>query len=166
MTSSIAGPRRSRDCILYAVLPPAVWICQRREDISLLAHHFLSLRARRGQRCKRITPGALAALGRYDWPGNVRELENMIERISVLSADDVVREADLPPEIIGQPAMHDFLSRISERRKTGEQVMIEEALRHTGGDKAKAARHIGWNRQKLYRRMKAYSIPTSFGIAA
>jgi DNA-binding NtrC family response regulator len=44
--------------------------------------------------------------------------------------------------------------------------MIEDALRRFGGDKAKAAKFIGWNRQKLYRRLKAYAIPTRFGRAA
>jgi DNA-binding NtrC family response regulator len=50
--------------------------------------------------------------------------------------------------------------------RTGEQIMIEDALRRHHGDKAKAARFIGWNRQKLYRRMKSYAIPKKFGKAA
>jgi len=51
----------------------------------------------------------------------------------------------------------------SHGHKTGEQVMIEEALCRFSGDKAKAARFIGWNRQKLYRKMKGYGIPADYG---
>ena len=49
--------------------------------------------------------------------------------------------------------------------KSGEQIMIEEALRRFAGDKAKAARFIGWNRQKLYRKIKAYGVPANYGQA-
>ena len=47
--------------------------------------------------------------------------------------------------------------------KTGEQMMVEDALRRFAGDKAKAARFIGWNRQKLYRKMKGFGIPADYG---
>jgi transcriptional regulator with GAF, ATPase, and Fis domain len=139
---------------------------QRREDVPLLVHHFLHSHSTDGPRRLRISPGALSALCRHDWPGNVRELENTVERLAILCRDGVIGEADLPvgtdsPTIVpGEPSGN------AQPMKSGEQAMIEEALRFTAGDKAKAARYIGWNRQKLYRRMRTYSIPTNFGKAA
>jgi transcriptional regulator with GAF, ATPase, and Fis domain len=139
---------------------------RRREDISLLVHHFLHSRTAEGRPSLRISPEALAALSRYDWPGNVRELENTVERLSILCPDNVVRKDDLPAVIHGPIGAPESSPVMGESSKSGEQMMIEEALRHTTGDKAKAARYIGWNRQKLYRRMRAYAIPRDFGKAA
>jgi transcriptional regulator with GAF, ATPase, and Fis domain len=139
---------------------------QRREDIPLLVDHVLRERARQGRPAKPLGPGILAALARHDWPGNVRELENMIERLIILSPGSVVMEADLPDGIrLGAPARGPGENGGGNGHKTGEQLMIEDALRRFRGDKAKAARFIGWNRQKLYRRMRSFGIPTDYGQA-
>jgi transcriptional regulator with GAF, ATPase, and Fis domain len=138
----------------------------RREDIPLLVDHLLRERGKQGLPVKPLGPGILAALSRHDWPGNVRELENVVERLSILSPGNVVTEGDLPDWIrLGAQAGASRADGGGNGHKTGEQLMIEDALRRFSGDKAKAARFIGWNRQKLYRRMKAFAIVADYGRA-
>jgi DNA-binding NtrC family response regulator len=136
----------------------------RRDDIPILVDHFLRKHMGDARPPKRLGPGILEALSRYDWPGNVRELENVIQRLLVLTPGAVLSLENLPDGVraaagIAPPGKNGD----GNGHKTGEQLMVEEALRRFGGDKAKAARFIGWNRQKLYRRMKAYGIPSDYG---
>jgi Nif-specific regulatory protein len=164
----------------------------RREDIPLLVASFLERYGRDGKSARMIGPGVLKSLQDHQWPGNVRELENLIERILVLSRREVITLADLPavfrPDDVptaledsdidasaGSVGMPPRPVRIDAQdgprphgvsEKTGEQHMIEDALRRFQGDKTKAARYIGWNRQKLYRRIKSFAIPIDFGKAA
>jgi len=124
-----------------------------------------------GRKEKRFGPGVLDALARRDWPGNVRELENMVERLRVLTHGSIITLADLSRAVAGTSTragasggVHPFPA--APGGKSGELLMIEDALRRCGGDRSKAARYIGWNRQKLYRRLRSYAIPTRFGKAA
>ena len=137
---------------------------ERRADIPLLVDNFLRKRADSGSSSRILGPGVVEALGLYDWPGNVRELENVLERLLVLSTNTVISEEDLP-EAIRTAAGLSIPSGNGDGNghKTGEQAMIEEALRRFSGDKTKAARFIGWNRQKLYRKIKVYGIPSDYG---
>jgi len=151
------------------------------DDIPLLTQHFLARRVRAaggsgetgasGARIPRVLgPGVVEALMRHEWPGNVRELENLIERLCVLTRGEVITVRDLGDLGLAVPepkwtAMGPGSSTRPSAR-TGEQIMIEDALRRHQGDKAKAARFIGWNRQKLYRRMRSFRIPADFGKAA
>jgi Nif-specific regulatory protein len=137
----------------------------RREDIPQLVERLLRSHAREGQPPKRLAPGVIEALARHDWPGNVRELENLIERLVVLSPAAVVSIEDLP-EGLRPVAAGPEQGTNGNGSKNGERLMIEDALRRHGGDKAKTARFIGWNRQKLYRRMKLLGIPADYGQAA
>jgi len=138
----------------------------RREDIPLLLEHFLRERAGKGVAPKRVAPAVLEALVRHDWPGNVREFANVIERAHILSPGEVIRAQDLPEGLrAGAEEMGGKDGAAVGSRKSGEHLMIEEALRRFSGDKAKTARYIGWNRQKLYRRMKEFGIPASYGRA-
>src|SRR5206468_12563108 len=130
----------------------------------MLVHHFLRKQMGDSRPPKRLGPGILEALSRYDWPGNIRELENVIQRLLVLTPGPLASVSNLPEGIraaagIAPPGKNGD----GNGHKTGEQLMVEEALRRFGGDKAKAARFIGWNRQKLYRRMKMYRIPSDYG---
>ena len=77
-------------------LPP---LRERREDIPLLAGHFLQKYALPGEATKQITAPAMQVLMTYRWPGNIRELENVIERAAVTSHESKVDVADLPPEL-------------------------------------------------------------------
>ena len=79
-------------------LPP---LRERREDISLLAQHFLKqLKTRYNLPGLSLATDAMEKLSGYDWPGNVRELQNVIERLAVLSRSDQITAAELPPEIV------------------------------------------------------------------
>src|SRR5437868_188261 len=83
----------SRPNVTQIFLPP---LRERREDISLLADHFMADFAREyGRRPKRFDPGALSMLERYSWPGNVRELRNIIERLVIMVPGDVIEANDL-----------------------------------------------------------------------
>jgi transcriptional regulator with GAF, ATPase, and Fis domain len=152
----------------------------RLEDMTAMVDHFLRRYPSRDGVVKRLGPGVMRAFGRYSWPGNVRELQHAIERLVLLSAGDIISVDDLPDELRADPGEArrnpdpvDMAShiqrrsvRMSEGPKSGEQLMIEDALRRYAGDKAKAARFIGWNRQKLYRRMRSFRIPKAYGRKA
>jgi DNA-binding NtrC family response regulator len=137
---------------------------ERREDIPLLVNNFLKQHLSDSGVPRRLRPGVVEALSHYDWPGNVRELENILERILVLTPGESISVEDLPDMIRAAGGLAPTNGQGNgNRHKTGEQIMIEEALRRFAGDKAKAARFIGWNRQKLYRKMKEYVIPVGYG---
>ena len=127
----------------------------RRDDIPLLAQHFIQVYAEKN--AKVITgcaQGALDKLIDYAWPGNVRELENAVERAVVLTRSGVLDEEALPREVrdstgggpaltfaIGTP-LHDIEMRV-----------IRETLRHTRGDKRLAAKLLGIATRTIYRRL-------------
>jgi transcriptional regulator with GAF, ATPase, and Fis domain len=142
-------------------LPP---LRERREDIPELAERFLGeIGEREHGRPLGISGEALEILRRYSWPGNIRELRNVIERAMVVCEERIIRIADLPPGIV------DFaLAEPADGYgppKCGERRMIETALLRAAGNKALAAREIGWNRPKLYRRMRRLGIALGFGAA-
>src|SRR5206468_9611776 len=109
----------------------------RRDDLPLLVDHFLKKYAGDPPVPKRLGPGVLEALCRYDWPGNVRELENVMQRLLVLSPGAIITQDSLPEGIraaaglVASNGNNDGNGRI-----TGEQAMIEDALRRFEGDKA------------------------------
>ena len=75
-------------------------LCERAEDIPLLAQHFVQKFSRPSAAAKTISPEAMEALIQFRWPGNIRELENAIERACVTSRDDVIRPENLPPDVL------------------------------------------------------------------
>ncbi|PYT37441.1 MAG: hypothetical protein DMF52_03255 [Acidobacteria bacterium] len=136
----------------------------RRDDLPLLVDHFLKKYAGDPPVPKRLGSGVIEALQRYDWPGNVRELENVMQRLLVLTPGIVISLDSLPEGLRTAAGLAPRNANgDGNGHKTGEHVMIEDALRRFAGDKAKAARFIGWNRQKLYRKMKGYGIPADYG---
>jgi transcriptional regulator with GAF, ATPase, and Fis domain len=143
--------------VIQINLPP---LRERLEDIPLLIEHLLDrITLEQKEKKKTIDRRAMRFLLEYDWPGNVRELENVLERAFVLSEKDRITMESLGDNITRR---HRFLSH-HELFKNAERIMIEKVLLATGGDKSKAALEIGWNRQKLYRRMKVLGIPLDFG---
>ena len=133
---------------------------QKLEDIPPLVEHFLKkIALEHGNKMKNIDRKAMRLLLEYDWPGNVRELENILERAYVMSETDAITAESLGETIARK---HSFYS-CGEQYINAERAMIEKVLMATGGDKSKAALEIGWNRQKLYRRMKVLGIPLDFG---
>ena len=135
---------------------------ERRADIPALAHSFaIEFGKKSARRIERVDADDLTQLQQRRWPGNIRELRNVIERAMVVCEDRLVRVDDLPSLIV------DFaLAEPADRYggpRTAEQRMIESALLRAGGNKARASAEIGWNRGKLYRRMKALGIGIGFG---
>jgi two-component system response regulator HydG len=132
-------------------LPP---LRERREDVPLLAEHFLRRAAAdSGKAIQGFTPEAMAALLRHPWPGNVRELENVVERAVTLTAAEQVSPEALLLETAPVPAPGALLAQAA-RRPTIEGLTAEYVtlvLREVGGDKAKAAEILGISKRTLYR---------------
>jgi two-component system response regulator HydG len=132
-------------------LPP---LRERREDIPLLAHHFLGRAATTsGKAIRSFTPEAMAALLRHPWPGNVRELQNVIERAVTLMVGDEISPEALLLDTSAAPAPAALLAQAA-RRPTLQELTAEYVslvLRETGGDKAKAAEILGVSKRTLYR---------------
>lgn len=129
---------------------------ERREDVALLARHFVALHARRNNRnIIGLTPEALFALEHYSWPGNVRELENAMERAVVLCPQETIRLADLPAplRVLGGEEAPTVLSfEVGTPLREVERRMIEETLRASGGDRVRAATLLGITARTIYRR--------------
>jgi len=130
---------------------------ERREDIPLLARHFVAAHARRNARVLRgIDPDALAALEAWPWPGNVRELENAMERAVVLARDEVVRLSDLPAamrQVPGNAEAGGWLTvQVGRPLHEIERHVIEATLRQCNGDRNLAASLLGITARTIYRR--------------
>ena len=152
---------------------------ERREDIAMLARHFLAKSARElGVDGKRLTDGALQYLAARDWPGNVRQLENVCHWLTVMAPGQVVDVGDLPAEVRGgmpegagegdwrRALEREVASRLT-RGETGiadslvrdfESVLIAKALRHTGGRRIEAAGLLGIGRNTLTRKVQELGI--------
>ncbi len=137
-------------------LPP---LRERREDIPLLAKHFVSQTAREQKSVdKQISKEAMAALINYNWQGNVRELQNAVERAFILSNEEIDAES-LPPKI-RISAINSFEIRDQEGlRPTLEEVerrYVLEILNAVNQDKTLAANILGIDLSTLYRKLKRY----------
>lgn len=140
---------------------------ERRDDIPLLARHFLDAhnRVRERQSPCRLSDAAMTQLWQYNWPGNVRELRSAIEQCVVFGGAELIDTRDLPPEIRAfHPAMNapvptigadgiDFDRIVAEF----EAKLINEALRRTKGNKQAAARLLGLKRTTLVAKLRRRS---------
>lgn len=130
-------------------LPP---LRARKEDIPLLAGHFINLfNGEFGKKIKGLKPDAMERLCRYDWPGNVRELQNLMERLVVLSKKGYIDENKLPKEILGEDGGEQGFSDLDYKsaNRRFEAAFIKKALEKSGGSKSKAARLMGVHRNTL-----------------
>jgi DNA-binding NtrC family response regulator len=135
-------------------LPP---LRQRKEDIPLLANHFLLKHARRlGKLSMRISREAMHTLVNYEWPGNVRELENMMERTVALCESDTIGHADLPEKLTQVKILIRDLDDYEMTLEALEEQHIKKVLQRVGGDKVKAAQILGINLSTLYRKLARY----------
>jgi two-component system response regulator HydG len=139
---------------------------KRREDIPLLAQHFLEIFAAKNRKdIKGFTPQAMEHLIKYDWPGNVRELMNAVERAVVLSRTDYLSEADFPiiqstvtiNEASSREAQHLSLQGDTSLEEI-EKATILKTLEITGGNKSETARRLGITRKTLHKKLKAYGV--------
>jgi two-component system response regulator HydG len=130
-------------------MPP---LRQRREDIPLLAEHFLQRYGERNRKpVKGFTPQAMDLLIHYPWPGNIRELENAVERAVVLLTGEYISERELPLSIAGTvvPEPDDAEETAIQPLVEVEKEVILAALEKTGGNKTEAARQLGITRKTL-----------------
>jgi Nif-specific regulatory protein len=131
----------------------------RREDIPLLAHHFL---AKYSKKCKRhvsgIAPETRACLMAYDWPGNVRELENAIERAVVLGNTDVVRPDDLPESLLTVTPNAQGAANFHEAVIEMKKQHILRALEQTNGNYSEAAELLGIHPTNLHRLIRTLNL--------
>ncbi|HCE02998.1 MAG TPA: Fis family transcriptional regulator [Acidobacteria bacterium] len=162
---------RFRDDLFYRlnvvpiVVPP---LRDRREDVSRLSEHFLSVYAGEyGHGVKRMDPDGLAVLRQYDWPGNVRELRNVIERVVIMVPGPVVTVQDLSfletavPASAGRSGHTSAPVRLHDARDRFERDYIASALAIEHGNISRAADTLGLERSNLYRKMRAFGIRPS-----
>jgi two-component system, NtrC family, response regulator AtoC len=152
-------------------IPP---LRERREDIPLLADHFI---AKFNDRLKKeiasITPEAIERLIAYQWPGNIRELENLMERTVLFCEGPEIRVSDLPPEVAGaaapqavaagahapgeeaaRPVPESLKEAVRAETERVERELIQRALDATGGNVTQAARKLKISRKSLQTKMK------------
>ncbi len=145
--------------VVPLVVPP---LRERREDIPLLADHFLAIfREKNRKPIKAISGKALDLLVRHDWPGNVRELENVIERAVILARDEVLVPADLPPQIrtfSGEEEQDAFAIPTGMSLDEMERALIVKTLDETGGNRTRASEILGINRRTLQNKLKEYGL--------
>ncbi len=158
--------------VIRVHIPP---LRARREDIPLLARHFLEVTAQElGTETKHLLPETEGYFENMAWPGNVRQLENTCRWLTVMAPGQVVGIEDLPPELrvaegeqVRALDWETGLRRLIEQRLTRgetnilerlnpdfERILIQAALNHTGGRKQDAARRLGWGRNTLTRKLK------------
>jgi two-component system response regulator HydG len=150
--------KRFREDLFYRLnvvplrIPP---LRERREDIPLLAAHFLQRFNQRTGGEKTLTPEAAARLKVHDWPGNVRELENMIEQAAALSSGREIREDDIQIERgLAAPSVEGGGGTLAEAVEEAERRAISGALVRCGNDLGQVARELGVSSTTLWRKMK------------
>ncbi len=141
-------------------LPP---LRERREDIPVLAKHFLrKFAAQNRKNLRGLHPAAIKSLTEYDWPGNIRELENTMERAVILCLGEQITPAELPahfpaaqaPEADGpQTGISQGMSL-----KDMERELIRATLKEAGGNKTQTAKSLGITRQTLLNKIKEYHL--------
>ena len=148
-----------RLAVFPIMLPP---LRERREDIPLLADHFLRKHSERlGKPIDSMSTAALGALLQYDWPGNVRELENAIERAVLLETTEVLHVHSLPPELppLAASRVDPWAPMATLSLSEVERQAIAHALDLSANNIAAAARSLGINRTTLYRKLRKYDLP-------
>ena len=157
--------------VVPIVLPP---LRERRGDTTLLLDNFLQLSNKRNNKNIRMSKDFLDFLTEYEWPGNVRELQNLMERLVILSTEDVLRVEDLPAHIVHpvarvqrdeEPAVpsSSFMrtTTMPQRRKSLQDVereQVEDALVRHGWVQARAARELGLTQRQIGYRMKKFHL--------
>ena len=140
---------------------------ERKEDIPLLAKHFLrEFSQTYNRRSKEISDDALDALVRYTWPGNVRELRNLVERVVIMNPTVPKLERKHLPNLIyregGRRNLGEF-SSLHEARASYEREYILKKLDENTGNVARTAEVLGLERSHLYRKMKTLGIAVKEG---
>ncbi len=152
-----------REDLLYRLnvfpirLPP---LRERREDVALLADHFLAEICKAEGQEKRFTPAAYERVNSYEWPGNVRELRNVVQRAFVMAAGASISDEWLDLEAARgvKREAGPFLSvRVGSPLADVERSLIFATLEHYGGHKERTAAALGVSLKTLYNRLKEYT---------
>ena len=171
LTKAVADGRFREDLyyrinVIPITLPP---LRERREDIPLLAEHFLGKYAEQmGKNVTAISHGAMERLLRHEWPGNIRELENVIERAVALEATPAILPESLPPSLRGVSApragggaregLPDQGFDLEAHVQEIERVYIAEALKKAGGVQVRAAELLGMSFRSFRYYVKKYNL--------
>ena len=144
--------------VLSLRIPP---LRERRQDIPLLAAHFLERLSRASGQERSVSDEAMKALLAYDWPGNVRELENCLERACAFTTGPMIQVADLPSSIHSAPGtipigVEGTTTKILPMAELEKQTILN-TITQLNGDKLLAARLLGIGKTTLYRKLKEYS---------
>lgn len=150
-------------------------LCERREDIPMLARFFIDKISKElGVEAKILSEDVIKYMTNYAWPGNVRQLENTCRWLSVMASGQEILMGDLPPELrqaaaeeLGGITWEKELQKWLEQRLLGgesdilsdlmptfEKIIIETTLRYNGGKKREASELLGWGRNTLTRKIK------------
>ena len=146
--------------VIALTMPP---LRDRKDDIPLLARHFLARVGDDDGEARELSDEALEALMEHDWPGNVRELENALERAGVI-ADGPTIQVEHLPERVREPAPVRVVSTATPDNPTLEVIeraYIQHVLKAEGGNKTRAAQVLGIDPSTLYRKIKSYGLEES-----
>jgi two-component system nitrogen regulation response regulator NtrX len=163
--------------VIPIVVPP---LRERRDDIPLLVQHFAKRTAdEHNLKPKKFDPRAMEAMQRYRWRGNIRELRNTVERLMIMTAADVVRVEDLPPDMRGNGAAPQALQApgapqaplapqapsstpgagtLREFKDAAERAYLVQKLRENNWNISKTAEVIDTPRSNLYKKLEQYGI--------
>ena len=152
----LSSEGKFREDLLYRLnvveirIPP---LRERKDDIELLADHFLARFANEiGTPRKTLSPSAVAYLKKYRFPGNIRELKNLMERVNIYCAAVTVTPEDIRPLL---PKAQDYTERsLKDAVAEFELEYIESAIERNGGNIAETARQLGIERSHLYKKLK------------
>lgn len=154
LQEAVASGRLRRDMyyrlnVMPLCLPP---LRQRREDIPILARHFLAKYASEfGKQVRDFSAGAVRKLVCYEWPGNVRELEHVVEQAVVLSAQALIGEGDINLQVDDDGvARGTFQEAKMQLIRRFEKTYIQDLLLANGGNVSKAARAANKNRRAFW----------------
>ncbi len=139
--------------VVPLAIPP---LRERRDDIPLLAQHFLTQSTQRLEKDVRgFSAAAMQKLMLYPWPGNVRELENVVEKAVVLSRQDMIGP-EFIPSVSGSE--QEQLLPLTQAREAFEKNYLKEVLHLTGGNVSRAAQFAGRYRADFYKMLKKYNL--------
>jgi two-component system, NtrC family, nitrogen regulation response regulator NtrX len=160
--AELVSQKKFREDLYYrlCVVPVRVPALRERvEDIAALAEFFLSeFCTRNNFRMKRFDEAVFGALMRYNWPGNVRELRNVVERMAILTAGEMLTLESIPYEIRAAGGMAASRSTVHEARESAERDHIVRALEGCQWNVSTAARQLGMERTNLHKRMRVLGI--------
>lgn len=149
---------RFRQDLLYRIntveirIPP---LCERVEDIPMLANHFLNFYTKKYHKeILSFSPEAITKLKKYAWPGNVRELQHAIERAVIMADSPTLQESDFLFSRRGGPSADSDTLNLDDV----EKAAVVKAIQLHSGNISKAAEELGLTRASLYRRMEKYGL--------